>query len=185
MPERVGLKEVRKAEITRKPPPAADRLTQQETERRDLRAADSEPRSRAESRTQEKAISRPKMREDVSRTRMPPADRVKMTKASSMLRTRVRMQKRVLFFTGFSSLENGSQEILLALFYSGGERRVTGNIYSPFPETHMLQLFCPAGVEGRQHAPVLQGGMAQDAAVAAVEGGVIPKACADGGFLGA
>lgn len=36
------------------------------------------------------------------------------------------MQKRVLFFTGFSSLENGSQEILLALFYSGGKRRVTG-----------------------------------------------------------
>ena len=85
----------------------------------------------------------------------------------------------------FSSLENGSQEILLALFYSGGERRVTGNIYSPFPETYMLQLFWPPGVEGRQHAPVLQGGMAQDAAVAAVEGGVIPKACADGGFLGA
>ena len=95
------------------------------------------------------------------------------------------MQKRVLFFTGFSSLENGSQEILLALFYSGGERRVTGNIYSPFPEMHMLQLFWPPGVEGRQHAPVLQGGMAQDAAVAAVEGGVIHKACADGGFLGA
>ena len=30
----------------------------------------------------------------------------------------------------------------------------------------MLQLFWPPGVEGRQHAPVLQGGMAQNAAYA-------------------
>ena len=100
MPVKVGLKEVRKAESARKPPPVADRLTQQEAGRRDLRAASSEPRSREESRIQENAIIRSKMCEDVSRTRMPPANRVKMTKASSMLRTRVRMQKRILFFTG-------------------------------------------------------------------------------------
>ena len=54
---------------------------------------------------------------------------------------------------------------------------------SPSPQIHILQLFCPACAEGRKHAPVFQGGMAQNTPVAAVEGGIISKARMGSGLL--